>query len=400
MRTIHLLKARPQAIARLPLVAYAIGRPRLGSSVIALGARVEKTFLITGATKGIGRALSARVAAAGHHVFGLARHPDPAFPGEPVTVDLADPAATRRALDDIARRRAVDGVVNNVGLVGPQRLGAIGLEDLAAVPTAVRPSAGRRFDEAVGDRTRRTSSYQFLNHPLRGFAAIRRSIVCPQNCAAEANERRICMKSSCGMIVAAFASMAVATSAYAADPAYFTRYDDLKMARDKGVLVVEMNSHGSALKFTAHDHETFVDAFYDIGRDRDNRVVILTGAGGDWRGDIDFGSFGNVGDPDVWAKVHDEGEQILQNIANIRVPVICAVEGKACVHSEYCLLANVIVAGEGASFNDLPHFQGGIVPGDGVYTLWAYYVGPGRAQAMLLDPRPVSAAIPPRSGAL
>jgi enoyl-CoA hydratase/carnithine racemase len=187
------------------------------------------------------------------------------------------------------------------------------------------------------------------------------------------------MRSSCGVIVAAFLLMGVAASAHAADPAYFTRYDDLRMTRDKGVLVVEMNNHGSALKFTAHDHETFVDAFYDIGRDRDNKAVILTGAGGDWMGDIDFGSFGNVADPDVWAKVHDEGEQVLQNLANIRVPVICAVEGKAWVHSEYCLLANVIVAGEGATFNDLPHFKGGIVPGDGVYTLWAYYVGPGRA---------------------
>lgn len=90
------------------------------------------------------------------------------------------------------------------------------------------------------------------------------------------------MRSSCGVIVAAFLLMGVAASAHAADPAYFTRYDDLRMTRDKGVLVVEMNNHGSALKFTAHDHETFVDAFYDIGRDRDNKAVILTGAGGDW----------------------------------------------------------------------------------------------------------------------
>jgi len=59
------------------------------------------------------------------------------------------------------------------------------------------------------------------------------------------------------------------------------------------------------------------------------------------------------------------GVQILENLANIRVPVIAAVEGPAHVHSEYALLANVIVAGEGATFDDLPHFAGGIVPGDG-----------------------------------
>jgi enoyl-CoA hydratase/carnithine racemase len=118
----------------------------------------------------------------------------------------------------------------------------------------------------------------------------------------------------------------------------------------------------------------------------------ITGAGGHFMPAIDFGSFGDVSDPDVWSKVHDEGTQLLENIANIRAPMIWALEGKAHVHAEYGLLANVIVAGEDATFNDLPHFAGGIVPGDGVFTLWSYCVGPGRAQAMLLDPQPMTAS--------
>jgi hypothetical protein len=34
--------------------------------------------------------------------------------------------------------------------------------------------------------------------------------------------------------------------------------------------------------------------------------------------------------------VHDEGVQILENLANIRVPVIAAIEGRANAHSESC----------------------------------------------------------------
>ncbi len=45
------------------------------------------------------------------------------------------------------------------------------------------------------------------------------------------------------------------------------------------------------------------------------------------------------------------------------MPVIAAIEGRAHVHSEYALLASVIVAAEGATFHDVPHFAGGIVPG-------------------------------------
>src|SRR6266478_3023607 len=190
---------------------------------------------------------------------------------------------------------------------------------------------------------------------------------------------------------AVLATLLLAGKVLAAEPAYFTKYTSMEMSRNNGVLLVEMTSNGGPLRFSAKEHESYPDAFYDISRDRDNQVVILTGTGSQWMPDIDFGSFGNVADPDVWAKVHDEGDQVLDNIANIRVPLICAVEGKAWVHTEYCLLANVIIAGKSASFNDAPHFKGGIVPGDGVFTLWSYYIGPGRAQAMLLSPQPMSA---------
>src|SRR6202047_4888365 len=175
---------------------------------------------------------------------------------------------------------------------------------------------------------------------------------------------------------------------------YFADYHNLKLTRDdKGVLVAEFHSDDGQFIMTAQSHTEFVDAFYRIAQDRANKIVILTGAGGEFIPGIDFSSFGNVADPGIWSQVHDEGVQILENIANIRVPVIAAVEGRAYVHSEYALLANVIVAGEGATFNDTPHFAGGIVPGDGIFTAWSYRAGAGRAEGFLLNPQPLTAAI-------
>lgn len=175
---------------------------------------------------------------------------------------------------------------------------------------------------------------------------------------------------------------------------YFDAYESLKLRRDaEGVLVVQFHTGGGSFTFTAKDHTDFVDAFYHIAQDRANKIVILTGAGGDFIPSIDFASFGNVADPGVWSQVHDEGVQIVENIVNIRVPMIAAVEGRAHVHSEYALLANVIVAGEGATFHDAPHFAGGIVPGDGIFTAWSYRAGAGRAEAFLLNPRPITAAV-------
>src|SRR5689334_1913278 len=173
---------------------------------------------------------------------------------------------------------------------------------------------------------------------------------------------------------------------------YLTAYRSLKLTRDaEGVLVVQLHSNGGPLTFTAQAHTEIVDAFYRIAQDRANKIIILTGAGGDFITGVEWSSFGNVADPGVWSQVHDEGVQVLENIANIRVPVIAAIEGRAHIHSEYALLANVIVAAEGATFQDVGHFAAGVVPGDGIFTAWSYRAGAGRAEAFLLNPQPLAA---------
>jgi enoyl-CoA hydratase/carnithine racemase len=173
---------------------------------------------------------------------------------------------------------------------------------------------------------------------------------------------------------------------------YFAAYRHLKITRDNnGVLVAEFHTNSGPFVMSSQAHTEFVDAFYRIAQDRANKIVILTGAGGDFITDVDWPTFGDVADPGVWSQVHDEGVQVLENIANIRVPVIAAIEGRAHVHSDYALLASVIVAAEGATFQDVAHFVAGVAPGDGIFTTWSYRAGPGRAEALLLNPQPLTA---------
>src|ERR1700755_40680 len=143
---------------------------------------------------------------------------------------------------------------------------------------------------------------------------------------------------------------------------YFGAYRTMKMTRDdEGVLVVEFHSNSGPCTFFAQHHTEVVEAFHRIAQDRANKIVILTGAGGDFIIGVDWASFGDVADPGVWSQIHDEGTQVLENIANLRVPVIAAIEGRAYIHSEYALLANVIVAAEWAYFQHPSPFAGGIV---------------------------------------
>jgi NAD(P)-dependent dehydrogenase (short-subunit alcohol dehydrogenase family) len=94
----------------------------------------DKCVLVTGATKGIGWAISRQLADQGCHVVGLARNTqDIDFPGYLYSCDLANAGETEEVLRVIREKYPVDGIVNNVGLVRPEPLGEIDLASLYQV---------------------------------------------------------------------------------------------------------------------------------------------------------------------------------------------------------------------------------------------------------------------------
>jgi NAD(P)-dependent dehydrogenase (short-subunit alcohol dehydrogenase family) len=80
-----------------------------------------KTAVVTGASRGIGRAVAAALAAAGARVAGCARHPDAGSDIYRCDVARADDVA-RFADDVLGRLGPPDVLVNNAGLVARLRL--------------------------------------------------------------------------------------------------------------------------------------------------------------------------------------------------------------------------------------------------------------------------------------
>ena len=144
--------------------------------------------------------------------------------------------------------------------------------------------------------------------------------------------------------------MAVAT------PAYFKAYQNLELTRTPS----------------------------EIGEDRDNRVLVLTGTGDRFMTDIDAASLGDITKPAEWDRTLAEGRRVMQRLVDLEMPIIAAVNGPASVHSEYALLADIVIAADTTVFSDFPHLNFGIVPGDGILLAWEEALGASRARYLML----------------
>lgn len=176
-------------------------------------------------------------------------------------------------------------------------------------------------------------------------------------------------------------------------PAYFTQFEHLHLSRTaNGILTARFTTQGGPIVFTGTDHREFVEAYSQIAQDRANKVVILTGSGDEFFAQIDGPSLGDITNPRDWDKTWWEGQQSLQNLTSIGVPVIAAVNGPATVHSEFALTADIILASEQAYFQDYPHLTFGIVPGDGMQTVWARALGEYRNKYFHYTQQKITAA--------
>jgi 3-oxoacyl-[acyl-carrier protein] reductase len=94
----------------------------------------KRVTLITGVSKGIGKAIAEDMTARGHHIVGISRSkPGDWFKGTFVALDLADTAATTETLARVVREHRITGLVNNAGVASNQRIEKVTLKDIDEV---------------------------------------------------------------------------------------------------------------------------------------------------------------------------------------------------------------------------------------------------------------------------
>jgi enoyl-CoA hydratase/carnithine racemase len=168
---------------------------------------------------------------------------------------------------------------------------------------------------------------------------------------------------------------------------YRDKYESISMRREGGILEMTLGSDGGPLRWGRRPHAELEEAFLNIGRDRDNQIVIMTGTGEEFSGPVataESNTAEHRQTADEWAELGWESNRLLSNLLAIDVPMIGAVNGPAARHAELPVMCDIVLAAENASFQDSAHYVGGLVPGDGVHVVFPMVMGLNRGRYFLL----------------
>lgn len=177
---------------------------------------------------------------------------------------------------------------------------------------------------------------------------------------------------------------------------YQERFRCVEVSRSEdGVLLVQLRNRGRSLIWGGLPHKELPELFAMIASDRENRVMVFTGSGDTFIGlppdDVPNPLAQGRVSPAAWEQITYEGNRLVQQMLEIDVPIICALNGPVVAHSELAVLCDIVIAADHAYFQDAPHFPGGLVPGDSMQIVWPMLLGPNRGRYFLLTGQKIHA---------
>ena len=172
---------------------------------------------------------------------------------------------------------------------------------------------------------------------------------------------------------------------------YANKYSQIRLERRNGILQMSLHTDGAALRWGPVIQAELVDAFTQIGADRENRIIIMTGTGDEFSGpraepghsfyrEVSHHISANLLDT-----IHWNAHRLMTRTLDIEVPMIGVVNGPAMRHSELPLMCDIVIAADDASFEDTAHFKlASQTPGDGIGIVYTMLLGLNRARYFML----------------
>jgi enoyl-CoA hydratase len=168
--------------------------------------------------------------------------------------------------------------------------------------------------------------------------------------------------------------------------------DTISLERDGDLLVATIDHPRSDMNAVdAVLHRELAQLFAMLKTEGDARAILLTGSGRAFSAGGDMAWFPALRAPDRLHELRREAKQLIWDLLDIEVPIVCGLNGPAVgLGASVALLCDVIVMADTASIID-PHVQVGLVAGDGGAAVWPLLVGPLAAKRHLLLGEPLRA---------
>jgi enoyl-CoA hydratase len=168
--------------------------------------------------------------------------------------------------------------------------------------------------------------------------------------------------------------------------------ETIRLERDGDVLNVVIDHPRSEMNAVdATLHRELAELFALLKLEGEARAIVLTGAGRAFSAGGDMSWFPQLRAPDRLHALRREGKQIIWDMLDVEVPIVCALNGSAVgLGASIALLCDVIVMADSAVIRD-PHVQVGLVAGDGGAAIWPLLLGPLAAKRHLMLGEPLAA---------
>jgi 2-(1,2-epoxy-1,2-dihydrophenyl)acetyl-CoA isomerase len=167
--------------------------------------------------------------------------------------------------------------------------------------------------------------------------------------------------------------------------------DTILAARSEGVLTLTLNRPDALNSFTVEMKEALLAALKDAARDRDVRVVVLTGAGRAFCAGQDLKERQAPGASDLGMELRTRYNPIILAMRRLEKPIIGAINGVAAgAGISVAMACDIVIASERASFIEA-FTRVGLVPDTGSSWFLPRLIGYPRAAQMMFTAEPVDA---------
>ena len=171
---------------------------------------------------------------------------------------------------------------------------------------------------------------------------------------------------------------------------WFKAFADLK--REDGILQITWKTNDGPMHHSGMSHRAMSQLTRVVSMDWENEIIIYTHIGDNWMIESDANGWETYAELPTQRFQHqyfDDTNLIKNMVFDLDVPTIGALPGPG-FHWDSAFLCDVTICSEDCKI-EVPHAQGGLVPGDGMGLMTQHFLGTKRGNYYMMTTRQFTA---------